>query len=418
MIGRGTRLCPEVEFFDKNNGDYVGKKYFYIFDYCKNFEYFRNQKNTVEVKGNSATLGERIFAKRAQIIARLQNEKYGSEEYQSWRSDLVDECYKEITDLEVTKPVVRLQLKYVDKYRVKTSFDYLSNIDEHDLITYVAPLICADVKENLARGFDNFVYEGILNLFNGQSLDYFKKRVITLSNTLLQKISIEQIRKKQKFLKLIKEDAYWQIVDALQLNHLRKELRDLIQFLDVAERRVIITTISDSVLLTREGDTLMPEVFESYKEKVESYFLLHQDHPTIQKLINNIPINEDDYKALKHIFTHDLGSPKDYEDHFKDKEFGLVVRDIVKMRPEAAEKAFSDLINSKSMNINQINYLKQVINYIAVNGYMESPKVLLEPPFDRPFDMWKLFNQGEAVEIANIVNQIKNNACIDIKGNV
>ncbi|MDU5737203.1 MAG: type I restriction-modification enzyme R subunit C-terminal domain-containing protein, partial [Veillonella sp.] len=271
-----------------------------------------------------------------------------------------------------------------------------------------------DVKENLARGFDNFVYEGILNLISGQSLDYFKKRVISLSNTLLQKISIEQIRKKQDFLKLIKEDMYWQIVDELQLNHLRKELRDLIQFLDVAERRVIITTITDSVLLTREGDTLMPEVFESYQEKVESYFLTHQDHPAIQKLINNNPINEEDYKALKHIFTHDLGSPKDYEDHFKDKEFGLVVRDIVKMRPAAAEKAFSDLINTKSMNSDQINFIKQVINYITVNGYMESPKVLLEPPFDRPFDMWKLFDQVEAVEIANIVNQIKNNACIDI----
>ena len=120
---------------------------FYIFDYCKNFEYFRSQKNTVEVKGNSATLGERIFAKRVQIIVRLQTEKYGSEEYQSWRSELVDECYKEITDLEVTKPVVRLQLKYVDKYSVKRHLIYLSNIDEHDLITYVAPLICADVKE-------------------------------------------------------------------------------------------------------------------------------------------------------------------------------------------------------------------------------------------------------------------------------
>lgn len=149
----------------------------------------------VEVKGNSATLGERIFAKRVQIIARLQTEKYGSEEYQSWRSELVDECYKEITDLEVTKPVVRLQLKYVDKYSVKTSFDYLSNIDEHDLITYVAPLICADIKENLARGFDNFVYEGILNLFNGQSLDYFKKRVISLSNTLLQKLVSNKLEK-------------------------------------------------------------------------------------------------------------------------------------------------------------------------------------------------------------------------------
>lgn len=153
-------------------------------------------------------------------------------------------------------------------------------------------MICADVKENLARGFDNFVYEGILNLFNGQSLDYFKKHVISLSNTLLQKISIEQIRNKQDFLRLIKIDTYWQIIDALQLNHLRKELRDLIQFLDVAERRVIITTITDSVLLTREGDTLMPEVFESYLEKVESYFLTHQDHPTIKKLINNNPIDE------------------------------------------------------------------------------------------------------------------------------
>ena len=82
------------------------------------------------------------------------------------------------------------------------------------------------------------------------------------------------------------------------------------------------------------------------------------------------------------------------------------------MAPQAAEKAFSDLINTKSMNSDQINFIKQVINYIAVNGYMESPNMLMAPPFDRPFDLWKLFDQVEAVEIANIVNQIKNNACI------
>ena len=251
-----------------------------------------------------------------------------------------------------------------------------------------------------------------MNLFNGQSIDYFKKRVINLSNALLQKISIEQIRKKQDFLKIIKEDAYWQIIDALRLNHMRKELRNLVQFLDVAERRVIITTITDSVLLTREGDTLMPEVFESYQEKVESYFLTHQEHPTIQKLINNDPIDESDYKALEHIFTHKLGSKDDYEKRFKGKEFGLVVRDIVKMSPQAAENAFSDLINTKSMNSDQINFIKQVINYIAVNGYMESPNMLTSPPFDRPLNLWKLFDHVEAVEIANIVKQIKNNACI------
>ena len=157
----------------------------------------------------------------------------------------------------------------------------------------------------------------------------------------------------------------------------------------------------------------MPEVFESYQEKVESYFLTHQDHPTIQKLINNEPIGESDYKALEHIFTHELGSKDDYEKRFKGKEFGLVVRDIVKMSPQAAENAFSDLINIKSMNSDQINFIKQVINYIAVNGYMESPNMLTSPPFDRPFNLWKLFDQVEAVEIANIVKQIKKNACVN-----
>ena len=117
---------------------------------------------------------------------------------------------------------------------------------------------------------------------------------------------------------------------------------------------------------------------------------------------------------MEHIFTHELGSKDDYEKRFKGKEFGLVVRDIVKLSPQAAEKAFSDLINTKSMNSNQINFIKQVINYITVNGYMESPDMLTAAPFDRPFDLWKLFDQVEAVEIANIVNQIKNNACIKV----
>ena len=64
------------------------------------------------------------------------------------------------------------------------------------------------------------------------------------------------------------------------------------------------------------------------------------------------------------------------------------------------------------MNSDQINFIKQVINYIAVNGYMESPNMLTSPPFDRPLNLWKLFDHVEAVEIANIVKQIKNNACI------
>ena len=45
MIGRGTRLCPELGCVDRLDGEYTGKKRFLIFDYCGNFEFFRQHQN-------------------------------------------------------------------------------------------------------------------------------------------------------------------------------------------------------------------------------------------------------------------------------------------------------------------------------------------------------------------------------------
>ena len=41
MIGRGTRLCPDLNCVDVTA--YPDKKYFYIFDYCGNFEFFSQE---------------------------------------------------------------------------------------------------------------------------------------------------------------------------------------------------------------------------------------------------------------------------------------------------------------------------------------------------------------------------------------
>ena len=61
MIGRGTRLAPYLNCVDGINGEYTGKKYFMIFDYCGNFEYFR--PNGME--GNDTkSLSENIFGKK------------------------------------------------------------------------------------------------------------------------------------------------------------------------------------------------------------------------------------------------------------------------------------------------------------------------------------------------------------------
>lgn len=410
MIGRGTRLCPELELFDEQRGDYIGKKDFYIFDYCKNFEYFREQENKVDVTSRSASLSERIFCKHIEIIALLQTSQFISDEYQNWRKDLVDTCYDDISKLDPRNPVVRLQLKYVDTYRDKQSFNYLNNMAQNELINHIAPLINSGSNDSIARVFDNLVYEGIINKLQNLSIESVKNKVVKIAKKLLNQISIDAIKQKVPFLTMIIEDVYWEMATALQLEELRKELRDLIQFLDVQGRQVIQTSISDDISKLEDRKPLMPEVFVDYKEKVNEYFLAHQEHPTIKKLINNEPITEADYKVLENIFIHELGSKADYEQKFKDKPFGLVVREIVKLSPEAARAAFSKLIDD--MNTDQINFINTVIQYVSANGYMESTQRLTEAPFDNPYDIWKLFDTEQVVAIAGVVNEIRENACV------
>ena len=48
MIGRGTRLCPSLACVDAIDGEYTGKRRFLIFDYCGNFEFFRQKPNGYE----------------------------------------------------------------------------------------------------------------------------------------------------------------------------------------------------------------------------------------------------------------------------------------------------------------------------------------------------------------------------------
>src|SRR5437667_1418259 len=64
MIGRGTRLRPDL--FGPGND----KKFFYIFDYCQNLEFFsQNPEITEGALGES--LGTRLFKARLEIIAEL-----------------------------------------------------------------------------------------------------------------------------------------------------------------------------------------------------------------------------------------------------------------------------------------------------------------------------------------------------------
>ena len=65
MIGRGTRLCSELFGPDDDKQD------FRVFDFCFNFDFFRENPQGIEVRG-AVPLGTRLFRSRVQLLAHAQ----------------------------------------------------------------------------------------------------------------------------------------------------------------------------------------------------------------------------------------------------------------------------------------------------------------------------------------------------------
>jgi len=406
MIGRGTRLCKDL--FGKSKH----KEYFVIFDYLGNFEFFRQNKEGL--KGNDTKgLSELIFSKRVSLIYHLQDSAYTDEEYQNLRRELIDIVVNQIQALNAELVSVRLQLKYIEKYKTKDTFTYISELDKHDMITYLAPIVFMDDNDEYAKRFDNFMYSLMLDQIKGNNR--FKSRQKQLKNDcikLSKRATIPQIKEKLELINSILTDEFWNNTDILSLEKIRAELRDLMKFLsDVNENRFVYTNISDEVLFVKEGEELEAAYdFTDYRLKVNRYIEENKNHIAIYKLRNNIPLTKSDYAALEKIFTKDLGTKEDYKREFGDTPFGLLIRKIAKLEYDAAMSVFSDFINEQSLNQEQIVFINKIIDYIVQNGYIEDISTLVQPPFDKPHKFVKLFDRSKQMKIVELVNRIKENA--------
>ena len=125
MIGRGTRLCEDLACVDQIDGAYTDKRRFLIFDYCGNFEFFREHKEGYEAR-ETKTLTESIFGKQVKIAMALQESAFAGEDYQVWRNEIADTCHKQVMALNSDLISVKLRRQYVDKYQKRDAFDSLS----------------------------------------------------------------------------------------------------------------------------------------------------------------------------------------------------------------------------------------------------------------------------------------------------
>ena len=412
MIGRGTRLCPNINCMDPKKGEYEDKEYFLIFDYGLNFEYFRANKNGFE-GGKIMSLTELIFTKQVTLIKALQEGAFAEEKYQSFRSELVATILDQIKALNKNAVAVRLKRRYVEKYSQGEAFENLSSDNVGELCTEVAPLVYNADQDEFAKRFDNFMYGMMIALIEQRkSFASAKNQLLKTSDLLLAKAGIPQIKLKLPEIKAVQTEEYWDANDILVFEHTRKELRDLIQLLYDGKKPKIIKTVLTDPVIENVGGNPLPSVpvFENYKKKVNRYIEENKNNLIILKLTHNKPITDAELAELQNIFLKQLGSKDEYAKEFPNTPLGILVRKIAGMDKEAVREAFASFSNSQRLNQHQMVFLEKLINYISANGYVKTQEVFNNAPFDKPRPIQEMFEMPQIIELFSIIETFKENA--------
>ncbi len=410
MIGRGTRLCEGLNVMDPLSGPSEDKKRFFIFDWCRNFQFFRENPKLVEGK-LVVSPAEQIFARQAELAMLFQESAFADDGYQAWRTQLVKTMRSQVVALNDELFTVRQHRREVEIYRRVESYTVLSAVSLAELKDPISMLIINDESDLDALRFDNIMYGYMLALYKSERVEVYKSRVVMMANKLCSLVSVPQVKEQMSFIKHVADGQMLDDASLLTLEEIRKKLRSLVKFiLSGQDRRDVITHLDDPVTQITYGVvTDMSEDFEDYKLKVERYFKDYSDNLVIHKLRTNKPMTESEFAQLEHIFTCELGNAKDYATAYGDKPFGLLVRSIVHLDRDAANKAFAEFLNDQSLNEQQINFVKRVVEYVVKFGFME-PGTLNQPPFTRPRSFMQIFDERQQVALVTVIKTIKENA--------
>ena len=194
-------------------------------------------------------------------------------------------------------------------------------------------------------------------------------------------------------LKKLITDAYWQDADVMELERMRKSVRDLMQFLKGRGRKKFDVDITDDITDDdyQPADTSID--IRTYREKVIDYLVEHSDSEVIQKIHNLEPINNEDLTELERILWHELGTKDDYSETTSIGNLAAFVRSLIGLSQEAVNEKFGEYLNGNVLNSQQQEFVWTVINYVRENGDIELSDMVNTDPFVN-YDLSEIFGEN------------------------
>jgi type I restriction enzyme R subunit len=298
-------------------------------------------------------------------------------------------------------------------YSDTSAFQYIGVIESEDIISHLAGLVPALDDDESARRLDAFMYKlSVAHITGDENTKHsIINRIKTIARNLEPKATIPQVLERQETIKKVQQDTFWDSASLLDIDEVRKELRDLMQYLK-KEMRTKVINVTDSVLLEKEGERFAEDpAMEGYYQRAERYVKENEAKPSIQKLKNNELLNDSDWDELEKIFWHEVGTDKEYEAASNGVSLGRFIRGITGLSREAALSAFSEFLNSQLFTEAQITFVHCIIDWLARWGTV-TPEDMKDDEFASGVDVFGIFDDNlEAFQkIKRVIDSINNNA--------
>lgn len=430
MVGRGTRLCPNLFVPGKH------KEFFYIFDYCQNLEYFSENPPSTDGAANES-LSKRLFTVRLELISELDRMAeaaakltgavqeptavYGEAATETHlRVELSELMRQQVAAMNPNNFIVRPRRRLVEKYAKPEAWRSLQTEDIVELIQGVAglPTELVDDDEE-AKRFDMLMLRLQLALLRDDpAFEQLRKQVRAIAGLLEEKSSIPMVLAQISLIQDIQSDAWWEDVTTPMLESARKRLRSLVKLIEKARRQPVYTDFQDQL----EGETAIElpgfgagADFERFRAKARQFLREHESDVTIHKLRWNMRLTTKDLVNLEQIMIDDgVGTPAEFTKAKQESGgLGLFIRSLVGLDREAAKKALGHFLSGTSVTANQIEFVNLIVDQLTQNGVM-APALLYESPFTdiSPRGPEGVFESGRADELVSVLNGIRQTAAV------
>jgi len=398
MIGRGTRLSPNI--FGYGND----KEFFYIFDWCGNFDYFeQNPKGHEAIATQSLT--ERLFCLRTDIAFHLQHQQYQEDDdLRNLHDEIKDILFAQVSTLSDSHISVRIKWEAVSRFKEKDSWKYLSDIDVLTLKNDISPLLPKSTSDEYAKKFDVLTLLIELSVLDHDvNANKSIVRVRLIAQKLEELASLPQVQAKMTTIQEVLSDTSWDNPSLQWLEKVRTELRDLLKFL-IGSSKTFTIDIDDIISDEGEVEGVTPRV--SYRQRVIDYLANNRHLPVLHKIYNMEQLTGEDLRELERILWQELGSKSDYDQYTDGKICGsnvaILIRSLIGIDRKIALQRFSTFISGVSLNSDQEEFLMTIISYVCENGDITKDIVVNEPPFDERLCVFDTYMIPLAKYIDNI----------------